>query len=495
MPLTPTQKAALNIFSRNQVDLTTADQSGSHRSTLTGDESSISLGDTLDEFQDGAAYSTANITLAVATTGSDSSTVRPDLIAGGDFSAYPFLTIQAAIDSLPKNLKHKVTIDVGVGNFAGAVLEGFTGSEVYDPTTKIPLRGSIIIRGTTSLATLTTGPNTGFSAAGGSNNTITSITQNVMPLASADIPWTVNDLKNKWVRLIAGVSSTGDPSSVSVVGNGGQTPLMPIVSNAASFLTATGFPATPTTTTQYQIVTLATVINANASVTYQIPGIDSAAAQTPPFAVLNCSCDITLYALKFDYSLFANLLIGSCQSRVHVNSCDFRGATSKFGLTALTCNEIHIKFCQFLSNMSFSIQGCKRGYAEYNYIEDNRGPVTGFDTWLIIWTNNICYLPTAGAYSLSRVYAVLVQGSNFYFGGTGNGYALSCVTRVTASTGAGSGISGYGLSLTEWTGRIQWNSSPTGTTGDILLDGLALTHAQKVTNVKVTNNYCNIQNA
>lgn len=92
MPLTPKQKAALNLFSLSQVDLITSEQSGNHRSTLTGEERSIALGDSFDELQDGMAYSAANITLAVSSSGSDTTASRPDLCTGGDYSSTPFLT-------------------------------------------------------------------------------------------------------------------------------------------------------------------------------------------------------------------------------------------------------------------------------------------------------------------------------------------------------------------------------------------------------------------
>jgi len=61
---------------------------------------------------------TANITLYVRTTGLDTNDCQS--------AANACLTIQEAVDRIPKNIKHVVTIDVGPGSFAGFYVTGFT---------------------------------------------------------------------------------------------------------------------------------------------------------------------------------------------------------------------------------------------------------------------------------------------------------------------------------------------------------------------------------
>jgi len=62
----------------------------------------------------------SNLILAVSNSGSDTPTDdRPVLLYGGDYSAFPFATIQAAIDACERDRTEKVTIRVGAGSFAG----------------------------------------------------------------------------------------------------------------------------------------------------------------------------------------------------------------------------------------------------------------------------------------------------------------------------------------------------------------------------------------
>jgi hypothetical protein len=70
----------------------------------------------------------SNIILAVDTLdGSDTSTVRPTIISGGDWTAYPFLTIQAALSSLPAVLgAFAAQIDMVVGAFSITISDTIT---------------------------------------------------------------------------------------------------------------------------------------------------------------------------------------------------------------------------------------------------------------------------------------------------------------------------------------------------------------------------------
>ena len=132
-----------------------------------------------------AVRSQGSITLAVSATGSDApSANRPFKITSGNYSAYPFATIQAAIDSLPRNIRkeHTLTINVGAGTFGGFDVAGF----VFGTQT-------MFMNGTRAVFTPTTGPSSGTATSGG-DGTIT----------LADASWTTGNLVGKFLNITAG---------------------------------------------------------------------------------------------------------------------------------------------------------------------------------------------------------------------------------------------------------------------------------------------------
>jgi hypothetical protein len=123
---------------------------------------------------------TGDIILAVSSAGDDSDSNRPSVITSGDYSAYPFLTIQAAIEALPSFVRpYTATVNVGAGDFAGAYI--------------FQRAGNYKIVGTLDLSALTTGSNAGtFSSGGARAATKTGET------------WTTNNLKGHFVKITAG---------------------------------------------------------------------------------------------------------------------------------------------------------------------------------------------------------------------------------------------------------------------------------------------------
>ena len=135
-----------------------------------------------------AVKSQGSITLAVSTAGSDTpSANRPFKITKGDFSTYPFATIQAAINSLPKNIKksHTITVNVGAGTFDGFDITGF----VFGAQT-------MFVNGTRATFTPVTGPSSGTATSGG-DGTIT----------LTDANWTTGDLVGKFLNITAGLGA------------------------------------------------------------------------------------------------------------------------------------------------------------------------------------------------------------------------------------------------------------------------------------------------
>jgi hypothetical protein len=154
----------------------------SAKSIFTGSVSAVALAQT----------TTADVYLSVTTGGSDAYNVARDPIAGGDYTAYPYLTLQAAIDACPKVIRHNIFISIGQGQFVGANINGFIGGG-YD-SSGYPI--GIYLTGTAANITPATGVASGTA---GSGTTTTSV---VKPTAAAD--WTASDLVGRFLKVTGG---------------------------------------------------------------------------------------------------------------------------------------------------------------------------------------------------------------------------------------------------------------------------------------------------
>lgn len=171
----------------------------------------------------------AAIALYVETTGSD--------LTGDGTILKPFLTIQKAVDSLPKQINHTVTINVGIGTFAGCNFEGFSIN-----TLGVDVLGVTFV-GTMSTSVLAGGLSSGIvaSATAGTGDSVTWGTATVTGAG-----WTDDDLRGRFIRIDAGTGA-------------GQ--ILPIVSNTATVITVAGNWTAPTGAT-FTIVEPDTIINA-----------------------------------------------------------------------------------------------------------------------------------------------------------------------------------------------------------------------------------------
>jgi len=114
---------------------------------------------------------TADITLYVRSDGNDDN--------DGLTTGTAMLTIQEAVDRVPKFIKHNVTIDIGEGSFGPVNISGFHVSG---------LTGNFIFQGTLGTPTVATGTTSG-TATGGTKTTLIDTGQG----------WTPNDLIGKMV--------------------------------------------------------------------------------------------------------------------------------------------------------------------------------------------------------------------------------------------------------------------------------------------------------
>lgn len=139
------------------------------------------------------------ITLYVRADGADTNTCLADTSGGA------CLTIQAALDKIPKNIKHAVTVNIGAGNFAGFSIIGFTVPRYL---------GTFTIQGNLDAPTLSTGTTSG-TADGGSVSQCVHSTQS----------WTVNELRGRLVYVNSEyrVIRTNNGTTLNLVGDLGAT--------------------------------------------------------------------------------------------------------------------------------------------------------------------------------------------------------------------------------------------------------------------------------
>lgn len=148
------------------------------------------------------------------------------------------LTIQGAIDKIPKYVKHPVTVTVGSGNFAGATITGFNVQWPADPA----VGSYILLQGTWANVSPATGTATGTATAGSAGSVVTFGT-----LTDSGQTWTTDNLKGKFVRIATGT---------------GANQRKVIASNTATAITIVGTWTAPASGSTYVIEEPATVCNA-----------------------------------------------------------------------------------------------------------------------------------------------------------------------------------------------------------------------------------------
>jgi len=114
----------------------------------------------------------SDLTYYVRTTGNDNN--------DGLSADTALLTVQAAIDKIPKLIKHIVIIDIGEGNFAGFYVTAFT----------LDKAATLTVKGVLGAPTLTSGTTSG-TATGGST----------VQLIDSGQSWTVNELRGRLVLV------------------------------------------------------------------------------------------------------------------------------------------------------------------------------------------------------------------------------------------------------------------------------------------------------
>lgn len=166
-------------------------------------------------------------------SGNDDNALRPPVLTDGDYTAYPFQHIAAAVAALPLHLGgYTLRLNVSAGTYAGFNLGGFIGGVLQ-------LVGSWV---TPTVATGVTSGTAGAASAGVAVN---------KPTVAAN--WTASDLIGKRLIVTGGGGYTGNDALTEVVRT--------IKANTTTQITLDQPIAGLDATTTFAIVTEGTIIN------------------------------------------------------------------------------------------------------------------------------------------------------------------------------------------------------------------------------------------
>lgn len=146
----------------------------------------------------------AQTSFFVATTGNDSSLCTS---AGA-----PCLTIQGALNKVPKFVRHPIIVSIGAGTFGCFSISGFFfdtqgNSQLPDGGAFVagPVTGgaSLTVKGTMATSTLASGSATG-TVTSSTAGSVTSLGGTLMSFNDTGQSWTTNDLKARFVTFTSG---------------------------------------------------------------------------------------------------------------------------------------------------------------------------------------------------------------------------------------------------------------------------------------------------
>ena len=305
--------------------------------------------------------------------------------------------------------------------------------------------GLLRIVGATSLATASTGANTGTAGAG------TTATQLTKPTAAAN--WTAADLVGKWLLVISGGGSAVTPV------------LRPILSNTTGALTVnavTGMDAT----TVFQIVALASKVSRVAS--DDLLGLHIAGLPTA----------IELYGLDFSsvYALDSLVQAYDCID-VKVSGCAVSISTAAPAVDIKRCAKVTVEHCRLTNSGDISITDGCRNVVINGCVNAGGGVIKVTDFVRCDVTKLTATSSPSRVLSLVRGVTAFAEASCSSGGATP--IYLESLFNFIASGGllTGSGNTGYGLEIA-FAGLYNLTGCTiTGTTSDVLFETRACTWA------------------
>lgn len=387
--------------------------------------------------------STATIIVSVESDGSDASSAnRPAVLSGGDYSAFPFATLDAALRSLTHGLFHQAFVRVGAGSFVGATASGFFGGGIQSGR-KVGLN----INGTTALANFDVGPN--YSTAGTGTNSTTLV------LDSGDDPWEADTLTEFCLKITDGGGSGDDPVNFPVI--------RPIVANTETTIAVEPIPGMDETS-DWEIVTRETKFS-------EIDPSTNLVCIQPCFN----SCPIRISAVDFQSNNPIDSLVSSANNAyLELNACKFAQATDAPSVLSDCDSVFAMKFCDISNAADTLVRNCStkvtleglwcHGASIVDLLDCRGGNVSLRSEGAV---SHALRMVNAGA-----IYAEVLANN----GGATAVYSESTdLVAVGTNLLTGSGNDGYGIQI-EGGGLVDIAGADiTGNTGDILFNSVPST--------------------
>jgi hypothetical protein len=405
------------------------------------------------------AETLGSVTLAVSTAGNDAPSInRPARIVKGDYSAYPFLTVQAAINSLPKTIRHVTNINVGTGVFAGFSFEGFNLFAI----------ASII--GTLDTWAPATGPSSGTATSGADGQ-----------LTLTGAGWTVDDLVGKFLTITAGTAAGT---------------IIPIYKNTSDTIYAAPYNTVYDNTSQFVIQDAVTVVN-SAAVSSLATGVGIIVSANVPATLaypaiqrvhIVSSPSITTMGIR-------------CFNFCRVTNCQVdTGATMGIGFSSANSSTGRVYFCVAAgSNTAFNIGGPGSMSFAGNFARSSSSGISSYgcasQTAIFGHVSRNCSygISLTGCQELYTNYNMIILDCNYaiwsvrssvsiYGGCAFNNIAVMSTaldrTTILHYSGliSGSGNTGWGLNLNGVANSFQCLTATTptitGTLGAVTVDGV-----------------------
>ncbi len=346
---------------------------------------------------------TAPMTLFVESTGKDTNP--------GTRTA-PFLTIQAALDSLPKRIRHLVRIQIGIGNFAGFNITGFTMDPLIGTLPcGLSLQGTLIpfVPATGSATGTFTSSSNGSSAA--------------LPLSTDSTQtWTVSNLKKKLLKITSGASIN---THLAISGN---------TATAMTFTSLTGTNVGAAGVT-YSIMDWGTIVTGTISIPPALNAIDVALG-SPAIVGINVSNNTA-----------TRPSVGNCAAMERIKFAPTATTTSVANFTDTV--SFALRLCDFACTGTGTIVNDASG--ERGGVRLTACIIQGTSTATAITSN----LGTQGTLLSGCVIIVPTTAAGINFNGGANGSVLSNYIEGS-SVGFAIGFAGGGSGFSGWiTGAVR----------------------------------------
>lgn len=293
----------------------------------------------------------AALTLYVDPLGSDTN-------SGTVSGTGAFLTIQAAVNAIPKLVRHPVVVNIATGSYSGFGVYGFS----FDPASVTNGAYINFVGGYITATGLASGTATGTATAGAAGSGATYGT-----LTDGTQAWTINDLKGKAIVITGGTGS-------------GQTRI--IASNTATQITIVGTWTAPTGTSTYTISSWGPVVNTAVNQ----PAIPGTAAGTPlalamqgngsvrlvsGSATVLAGAAITFNRIKFAPGTAAQGAVRlNGPNQVAFSECSINGNTSGSGLSSGSYAAVEIDRSYVSSGTGIGLNSLASNFAS-QYVQMN----------------------------------------------------------------------------------------------------------------------------